>query len=139
MLFDMNILFHYFSSSLLYATLMWFAIFGYLAHVCVVMILTHLNFKKISWPLLQFHIVSLAISYVGAPIISTLFFSFGIHVLFISFALSMLICTSYFLCSYFSEKSCKQFQQALFIADSLLTGLGYLVVILIQQNTSIMG
>lgn len=133
--------FAYFSSSLLYASLVWFALVGYLAHLCVVMLLIRLSAAQVVAPLMRFHAISLGISYLVAPVLTA--FSCAVfkvlygavamdlpaHMLYFSVALSMMLCSTYFFCSFFASVSCKKVQQVLFFADGLLTIIGYFVLL----------
>lgn len=148
-MFDIQTIFNYFTSSFLVATFVWFAIVGYLAHTCVLMLLAKLPFRTIYQSLLRFHAICLAISYTCTPVVTGLvgilmqWFGDAMsvqlqnQVMFVYFAWLFYWSSTIFLCSFFKESSCNKFKQALLIADSLIAVLGYFVLLLVQQNFSI--
>ena len=150
MTFDIQTIFNFYASSFLCLTLAWFATVGYLAHACVLMLLTKLSFRTVFQPLLRFHVISLAITYVCTPVITTLFcwlvamwyaptIQLPYQVMFIYFAWLHYWISTIFLCSFFKQTSCNKFKQALFAADVAVMVLGYFVLLLVQQNFGIIG
>lgn len=151
MIFNMPTILSFYTSSFLFATFVWFAVVGYLAHACVIMILTKLSFKQIMQPMLRFHSMALAVSYACTPMVTGLVcmmmqwmqvamsVQLPSQIMVVYFAWLMYWVSTMFLCSFFVESSCNKFKQALFVADGLILVLGYFVLMLVQQNTIFIG
>ncbi len=128
MIFDIQTIFNFYSMPLFYAVLMWIAIVGFFMQACILMIFSHLKFKTIYMSLLQIHLQSLVVGFVGAPLMAIWicwlagFFygafsqSFMAIQLFISMLMLMSLYSRHKLCSIFVETSCKKIQRALGVA-----------------------
>lgn len=150
MIFDVQTIFGYYSSPFLFSTAIWFATAGYLSNIAVLMILTRLPFSILYKALLKVHAISLIISYLLVPIIvvmgqvllqllyATSYQELSHLNIFVYFLLIMFWSSSYFLCSFFKQSSCHKFKQSLGIAHFLLM-IGYPIIVLVQQQFSIVG
>ena len=77
-----SIIFEGFSAPALYVALLWFGIAGYLATLCVVMLLTRLSFQQIMWPLLVIYGQCLIFAYLLTPV-ARMFYIYIMQVLFL--------------------------------------------------------
>lgn len=129
-----------YSDTMLYGSICWFGMIGFLAHACVIVAVTRLPWNTIISSLLRFHLMSLVLSSLSAPILAVIssnllkvLFSeiqFGLDFVsvYVWFGLSMTFFSSCFLCVFLASVSCKTFQKALLITDALLILIGYFVI-----------
>ena len=129
-----------FSLRILYLEMLWFATFGYLMHVFVVMALTRLPFLTLLKSIFRLQMTSIAISFVVASV----FGAVGVvvsHMLsiqhavwfvgqqgYVWFVVSMMFVASYVLCQVFVTVPCSRFRTALIATNACVGVLGLLVL-----------
>lgn len=130
----------YYGDKMLYGSIGWFGIIGFLTYACVIVAVTRLPWNMIISPLFRFHCISLVLSSLSAPVLAVMS-SFILKVLlsetqsglnFISvymwFGLSMTFFSGCFLCAFLMSVSCNTFQRVLLFSNALLIMIGYFVI-----------
>lgn len=130
-----------FSLRTLYLEIAWFATFGYLMHVFVVMILTRLPFFTLVQAIFRLQLVTILTSFAIAPVLAGV----GIHLsevlslghyamyfagqqVYVWFMISMMFVASYILCQVFVTVPCNRFRFVLFLTNAGVGALGLFVL-----------
>lgn len=149
-MFDIQTILNFYTSPFLFATFVWFATVGYFAHVNLLMLFTDLPLKKLYAPVLRYHVVSLAFIYTCAPLfigifcmLNELWEPVSLHLanyyMIIYFGSMMYSLTNMVSSWAFKQASSAQFKQSLMITDICLMIVGYVVLMLVQQNFGMIG
>lgn len=129
-----------FSLRSLYLEIAWFATFGYMMNVFVVMSFTRLPFMTLLQSIFRLQFVSLLISYAVAPVLAALSILlshtlsvqyamwFASQQVYVWFTVSMMFITSYLLCQIFVTVPCNRFRLGVWLANITAGVLGVFVL-----------
>lgn len=130
-----------FSLRTLYFEMAWFATFGYLMHVFVVMGLTRLPFFTLVQAIFRLQVSAILTSFAIAPILGGVsiqlakVLSFGNYAMYFAgqqvyvwFTVSMMFVASYVLCQVFVTVPCQRFRFALAVTNAGVGILGLFVI-----------
>lgn len=129
-----------FSLKTLYLAMVWFATFGYVMHLFVVMVVARLPFAALPKSIGRIQLTAVGLSYLAAPVCAAVsimlskFYTAGYSSLFVGqqvyvwFTLWMMMSCSYFLCKFFVTVPCSRFRTWLVGVNAGVGLLGILVL-----------